>query len=58
VELSELNIAPPVSALLANQPAEWQAETWKAISAAADQFSAGDGSVHMPNETILTVGRR
>ena len=52
------DIAPPVSALLANQPAERQTEAWQAISTAAGQFSAGDGSVHMPNETILMVGCR
>ena len=52
------DIAPPVRALLANQPEERRTEAWQAISNAAGQFSNADGMVRMPNETILVVGRR
>ena len=52
------DIAPPVRALLANQPEERQTEAWQAISEAAGQFSASDGTVRMPNEAIFVAGRR
>ncbi len=52
------DIAPPIRGLLANQPEERQAEAWQAISNTAGRFSAEDGTVRMPNETIIVVGRR
>ncbi len=52
------DIAPPIRALLLNQPEERQAEAWQAISNAAGQFSNSDGVVRIPNETILVVGQR
>ena len=52
------DIAPPVRAMLANQPEERQAEAWQAISRAAGQFSTPTGTVRMPNETIFVTGRR
>ena len=52
------DIAPPVRAMLANQPEERQIEAWQAISEAAGQFSAPNGTVRMPSETIFVAGRR
>ncbi len=52
------DIAPPVRAMLANQPEEKQREAWAAIANAAGQFSDGSGVVRMPNEAILMAGRK
>ena len=51
------DVAAPVRAMLASQPAEKQAEAWRAIADAAGQFAGADGVVRMPNETILVAAR-
>jgi hypothetical protein len=52
------DVAAPVVALLAGQPAKRQAEVFQAISDAARAYAAADASVRMPNEAICVVGRR
>ena len=51
-------IAPPIRALLANQPPERQTQAWDAIAQAARQYATADGSVVMSNETICVTGQR
>jgi len=49
-------IAPPVTALMADQPQEVQDETWAAITAAADQRAGADGSIELKNLVLLASG--
>jgi ubiquinone/menaquinone biosynthesis C-methylase UbiE len=50
-------IAPPISALMASHPADVQADTWAAITAAVREASGGDGPVRQTNLALLAVGR-
>ena len=51
-------VAAPLIAMLPDRPTERQAEVWRAIEEAANQYAKADGSISMPNETICIVGRR
>ena len=44
--------------MLAKFPVERQAEVWRAIAEAAQQFTTPDGTCRTENELILLVGRR
>jgi enediyne biosynthesis protein CalE5 len=50
-------IAPPVTALMADQPQDVQDETWAAITAAAAEHAAADGTVELKNLALLASGR-
>jgi enediyne biosynthesis protein CalE5 len=50
-------IAPPVTALMADQPQDVQDETWAAITAAAAEHAAADGTVELRNLVLLASGR-
>jgi ubiquinone/menaquinone biosynthesis C-methylase UbiE len=51
------DIAPPIIALTANLSPAKQDEFWSALAEAAKRFANADGSLIMPNETILVSGR-
>ncbi len=44
------DIAAPVRAVLAKQPAETQERVWRAIREAAHAYAASDGTVRLPSE--------
>jgi SAM-dependent methyltransferase len=50
------DIAPPITALLAEYPQEVQEETWAAITAAAREAAGGDGPFELSNQALLAVG--
>ena len=50
-------IAPPVSALMADRPQEVQDETWAAVVEAARAHAGDDGHVHLTNLALVAVGR-
>ena len=52
------DVAAPIVALLANEPAERQAEVWQGIADAVGEYATADGSVPMPNEAICVVGAK
>lgn len=47
-----------LNALLSRYPVERQAAVWQAITEAAQQYTAPDGTLRMENEVILAVGQR
>ena len=49
-------IAPPVTALMADQPPEIQDETWAAITAAANERAGSDGSIELTNLALIASG--
>lgn len=49
-------IAPPITALMADQPPEVQDETWAAITTAADERAGSDGTIEMKNLVLLASG--
>ncbi len=49
-------IAPPVTALMADQPPEVQDETWAAITAAAEERAGSDGTLELKNLVLLASG--
>ena len=50
--------AAPILALLANQPADQQAEIWQAMAAEIEhQYGTANGRVAIPSEAICVVGR-
>jgi len=49
-------IAPPVTAMMASHPQEVQDETWAAITAAAAEHAAGDGTIEQKNLVLLASG--
>jgi enediyne biosynthesis protein CalE5 len=51
-------VSAPLNKLLADKPGERQEEMWSAIARAAEAHAAADGSVSLPGELILAVGRR
>ncbi len=48
----------PITALLASQPAEKQAEVRQAVTHFAQQYTEAGGAVSMPWESVLIVGQR
>ncbi|MDE3242609.1 MAG: class I SAM-dependent methyltransferase [Nitrospirota bacterium] len=52
------DIAAPIVALVAKEPAARQAEVWRAITEAARQYAGADGTVRMPGEAICVAARR
>ena len=50
-------IAPPVSALMADRPPEVMEETWGAVVEAARSHAGEDGTVHLTNLVLTAVGR-
>lgn len=51
-------VSAPLNKLLADKPSKRQEEVWNAIARAAEAHADADGSVSMPGELILVVGRR
>ena len=49
-------IAPPITAMMADRPQEVQDETWAAITAAVAEHAADDGSVEFKNLVLLASG--
>ena len=49
-------IAPPVSAMIAPHPQEVQDETWAAITAAAAEHAAGDGTLEFSGLVLIAAG--
>jgi ubiquinone/menaquinone biosynthesis C-methylase UbiE len=49
-------IAPPVTALMADRPQEVQDETWAAITEAAAEHAAADGTIELRNLALLAAG--
>jgi enediyne biosynthesis protein CalE5 len=49
-------IAPPISALLANHPPEVQEETWKAVADAAQPHADADGRLRLTNLALVAAG--
>lgn len=52
------DINAPLVGILANQPAERQAEYWQMLAATAQEYAMADGSIRIPNTAICGVGRR
>jgi enediyne biosynthesis protein CalE5 len=50
-------IAPPITALMANHPPEVQDETWAAIAEAASEHADADGKLRLSNLVLLAAGR-
>jgi SAM-dependent methyltransferase len=50
-------IAPPISALMANQPPDVQEATWQAITDAVRDQAGGDGPVRQTNFSRVASGR-
>jgi hypothetical protein len=50
-------IAPPISALMADRPQEVQDETWSAVVEAARAHAGDDGKVHLTNLVLVASGR-
>jgi SAM-dependent methyltransferase len=50
-------IAPPLTALMADRPQEVQDETWDAVSEAIRAEAGGDGPVVLKNVALLASGR-
>jgi SAM-dependent methyltransferase len=49
-------IAPPITAMMADRPQEVQDETWAAITAAVAERAADDGSVEFKNLVLIASG--
>jgi ubiquinone/menaquinone biosynthesis C-methylase UbiE len=50
-------IAPPISALMASQPQDRQAEAWDAITEAIRPSAADDGAVRLTGLVLMAAGR-
>ena len=50
-------IAPPISALLANHPPEVREETWAAVAEAARPLTDTDGKLRLANLALVAAGR-
>jgi SAM-dependent methyltransferase len=50
-------IAPPISALMANHPPEVQDETWAAVVEAARPHAGDDGRLRLTNLVLIAVGQ-
>jgi enediyne biosynthesis protein CalE5 len=51
------DIVTPLVALVAQYPQEVQQETWAAITEAARERAAADGTLTLPNQVLLASGR-
>ena len=51
-------IAPPIRALVADRSPTVQATFWNAIVERVKGFARSDGTISMPNDTIVTVGSK
>lgn len=49
-------IAPPITALLAEYPQDVKDETWAAITDATRRYAGGDGPFQLKNQVLLAVG--
>ena len=49
-------IAPPITALLAQYPRDVQDDGWAAITQAARELAGGDGSFTLSNQALVAVG--
>jgi hypothetical protein len=49
-------IAPPISALLANHPPEVRDETWAAVVEAARPHAGADGRLRLTNQALVAAG--
>lgn len=49
-------IAPPITALIEPHPEDVQKETWEAITEAAREFAADDGTVTLTNQALMAAG--
>jgi hypothetical protein len=49
-------IAPPITALLAQYPEQVRDEAWAAISEAAEERAGGKGPFQLSNQALLAVG--
>lgn len=49
-------IAPPITALMADKPQEVQDETWAAITAAAAERAGAEGAIEMTNLVLIATG--
>jgi hypothetical protein len=52
------DIAAPILAMVAKEPAARQAAVWRAITEAARQYAGADGRVRMAGEAICVVAQR
>jgi SAM-dependent methyltransferase len=50
-------IAPPITALMANHPQEVQEETWRAVVEAAGSHAGVDGKLRLKNLALVAAGR-
>ena len=50
-------IAPPITAMMASQPADVQADTWAAITDAVGDAAEGDGRVRLSNLALVAAGK-
>jgi SAM-dependent methyltransferase len=50
-------IAPPITALMANHPQEVQEETWRAVVEAAGSHADVDGKLRLENLVLIAAGR-
>jgi SAM-dependent methyltransferase len=50
------DVAPPITALLAEYPQQVQDEAWAAITEAARERAGGDGPFELSNQALLAVG--
>jgi SAM-dependent methyltransferase len=49
-------IAPPITAMIEPHPEDVQKQTWDAITEAAREVSAGDGTVTFTNQVLMATG--
>ena len=52
------DVAPGISAMLADKPADLREQVWQAIAGAAGQYATADGTIRMENQAICVSGRR
>jgi hypothetical protein len=52
------DIAPPIRALVADNSPDVQAAFWSAILEAVKGFADPDGSISIPNDTIVVAGSK
>jgi SAM-dependent methyltransferase len=49
-------IAPPITAMIEPHPEDVQKQTWDAITEAAREVAAGDGTVTLTNQVLMATG--
>ena len=52
------DVAPGISAMLADKPADLREQVWQAIAGAAGQYATAGGTIRMENQAICVSGRR